>query len=44
MLGELRSEFTFTGTYPLATLAIDRDLLKQKWERTHSAFAKSREK
>lgn len=44
MLGELRSEFTFTGTYPLATLVIDRDLLKQKWERTHPAFAKPREK
>jgi hypothetical protein len=41
MLGELRSEFTFTGTYPLATLAIDRDLLRQKWERSHPAFARS---
>jgi len=28
MPGELRSEFSFTGTYPLATL-VDRDLLKQ---------------
>lgn len=43
MLGELRSEFAFTGTYPLATLSIDKDLLKQKWERTHPAFAKPRE-
>jgi hypothetical protein len=39
MLGELRSEFTFTGIYPLATLEIDKDLLKQKWERTHPPFA-----
>lgn len=44
MLGELRSEFRFTGTYPLATLAIDKDLLRQKWEQTHPAFAKPREK
>ena len=42
MLGELRSDFTFTGTYPLATLGIDRDLLEAKWERTHPAFAKRR--
>jgi hypothetical protein len=39
MLGELRSEFTFTGIYPLATIEIDKDLLKQKWERTHPPFA-----
>jgi hypothetical protein len=39
MLGELRSKFTFTGTYPLATLEIDKDLLEQKWERTHPLFA-----
>jgi hypothetical protein len=42
MLGEIRSEFTFTGTYPLATLAIDKDLLKEKWERTHPAFARDK--
>jgi hypothetical protein len=39
MLGELRSEFTFTGDYPLATLAIDKDLLRDKWRRTHPPFA-----
>jgi hypothetical protein len=44
ILGELRSEFTFTGTYPLATLGIDRDLSRQKWEQAHPAFAKPREK
>ncbi len=42
MLGELRSEFKFTGTYPLATIAIERELLQQKWERTHPAFARPR--
>jgi hypothetical protein len=39
MLGELRSKFTFTGIYPLATLAIDKDFLREKWRRTHPAFA-----
>jgi hypothetical protein len=44
MLGELRSEFAFTGTYPLATLAVDKELLRQKWELTHPAFARPQEK
>lgn len=39
MLGEIRSAFTFTGVYPLATLAIDKDFLRDKWRRTHPAFA-----
>ncbi len=39
MLGELRSEFTFIGKYPLATLSMDKDLLREKWRRTHPAFA-----
>ncbi len=39
MLGELRSKFTFTGIYPLATLALDKDFLREKWRRTHPAFA-----
>jgi len=41
MLGELRSEFAFTGTYPLATLAIDKELLRDKWLRTHPSFSKN---
>jgi hypothetical protein len=41
MLGELRSEFKFTGVYPQATLEIDKDLLEQKWARTHPAFAEA---
>lgn len=44
MLGEIRSEFTFTGDYPLATLPIDQFLLRDKWERTHPAFAKDQGK
>jgi len=43
-LGEIRSEFTFTGDYPLATLPIDKYLLTEKWERTHPAFAKEQGK
>jgi hypothetical protein len=42
MKGEIRSEFTFTGTYPLATLAIDKYLLQEKWERVHRAFAREK--
>jgi hypothetical protein len=42
MLGEIRSDFAFTGTFPLATLAVDKDLLQEKWERTHPAFAKEK--
>ena len=44
MLGEIRSEFTFTGDYPLATLSIDQFLLRDKWEHTHPAFAKDQGK
>jgi hypothetical protein len=44
MLGEIRSEFTFTGDYPLATLPIDQFLLRDKWEHTHPAFAKDQGK
>jgi hypothetical protein len=44
LLGELRSDYAFTGTYPLATLGIDKELLRKKWEQTHPAFAKSRQK
>jgi hypothetical protein len=35
MRGRLRDEFAFRGDYPLATLAIDEDVLAEKWERTH---------
>ena len=39
MLGPVHSEFGFTRNYPLATLPIDPDLLKAKWELTHPAFS-----
>ena len=35
MRGRLRDEFAFHGDYPLATLAIDEDVLAEKWGRTH---------
>jgi hypothetical protein len=39
MLAEVRSEFGFSPPYPLATLGVDFDLLKEKWRATHPAFA-----
>jgi len=33
--GALRDEFSFRRDYPLATLAIDPDLLEEKWALTH---------
>jgi hypothetical protein len=35
MTGEIRPEFGQSDPYPLATLAIDPDLLAAKWELTH---------
>ena len=34
-LGSIRSSYAFTGEYPLTTLAIDPDVLEQKWVLTH---------
>ncbi len=39
MLGPVRPEYGFAQPYPLATLAVDLDLLKEKWRTTHPAFA-----
>jgi hypothetical protein len=39
MLGEVRPEYGVARAYPLATLAIDSDLLKEKWMMIHPAFA-----
>jgi hypothetical protein len=41
MRGELRPGFEFQDPYPLATLAIDPDLLEEKWTRTHPALPKT---
>jgi hypothetical protein len=38
MLGKIFNEYGAARAYPLATLAIDPDLLREKWELTHPAF------
>ncbi|HEY8834591.1 MAG TPA: PD-(D/E)XK nuclease family protein, partial [Chthoniobacterales bacterium] len=39
MLGKLHNEFGFARAYPLATIAIDPDLLREKWAITHPPLA-----
>jgi hypothetical protein len=39
MLGPIYADFGFVRKYPLATLAIDPDLLQEKWALTHRAFS-----
>jgi len=39
MYGRLYADYGFAYDYPLATLAIDEELLKQKWAITHPALA-----
>jgi hypothetical protein len=39
MRGALRDEFGFGQDYPLATLAIDEEILEGKWTRTHPELA-----
>jgi len=39
MLGAVRPEFGFGQEYPLATLAIDEDILAEKWALSHPEFA-----
>jgi PD-(D/E)XK nuclease superfamily len=39
MLGPVHADYGFAHDYPLATLAIDEELLKQKWAITHPALA-----
>ena len=39
MLGPLRAEFGYGQDYPLATLAIDEDILADKWLLTHPDLA-----
>jgi hypothetical protein len=43
MHGPLRSSYRFTDEYPLATLAIDPDILEQRWELTHPALVRDEE-
>jgi hypothetical protein len=39
MKGPLRSAFTFTKDYPLATLSIDPEIIDERWELTHPDLA-----
>jgi hypothetical protein len=39
MLGPVHRDFGFVRNYPVATLSIDPELLKAKWELTHPAFS-----
>jgi PD-(D/E)XK nuclease superfamily protein len=43
MHGPFRSAYRFTDRYPLATLAIDPDILEQRWELTHPALVRDEE-
>jgi PD-(D/E)XK nuclease superfamily protein len=43
MHGPLRSAYRFTEDYPLATLAIDPDVLELRWEKTHPALVREDE-
>jgi hypothetical protein len=43
MHGPLRSAYRFTDDYTLATLAIDPDILEQRWELTHPALVRDEE-
>jgi hypothetical protein len=40
MRGAIRADFAFQNPYPLATLAIDPDLLEEKWSLTHPALTR----
>jgi hypothetical protein len=39
MLGPVHADFGYVRKYPLSTLPIDPDLLKEKWALTHRAFS-----
>jgi hypothetical protein len=43
MHGPLRSAYRFMDDYPLATVAIDPDILEQRWELTHPALVRDEE-
>jgi hypothetical protein len=43
MRGPVRSAWTFARNYPLSTLAVDEDILEERWELTHPALAREEE-
>lgn len=38
MHGAIRGAYTFAKDYPLATLAVDREITEERWEKTHPAL------
>lgn len=43
LLGPIRSDFSFAADYPLATLPIDQELLRERWALTHPALVDDEE-
>jgi hypothetical protein len=43
MKGEIRPAFGYTAAYPLATLAVDEEILEDKWQRTHGNLVLEKE-
>jgi hypothetical protein len=43
MKGEIRPAFGYSAPYPIATLAIDNDILEDKWALTHPALVLEKE-
>ena len=43
LLGPIRSDFSFAAAYPLATLPIDEELLRERWALTHPALVDDEE-
>jgi len=43
LLGPIRSDFSFAAAYPLATLPIEEELLREKWALTHPALVDEEE-
>jgi hypothetical protein len=43
LLGPIRSDFSFAADYPLATIPIDEELLREKWALTHPALVDDEE-
>ena len=43
MKGEIRPAFGYSAAYPLATLAIDEEVLEDKWQRTHGNLVLEKE-
>ena len=37
--GPLRSAYSFTRPYPLATLPVDSEIVDERWEQTHPDLA-----